>query len=151
MVEIDGGDSFVIQQWDDSASAFIERIEIVGKGTGLTDAGDIKLYDQDGNEIARWDNSVGEWVFTKSVTVDTVSTTADKPVLQLNQADVDEDYFKFVGTSDTNVDRALVDAVNFTTPGSIVGWIKVNVQDDQGTDPIVDGDYYIPFYGAPSA
>lgn len=79
------------------------------------------------------------------------STTGAKPVLTLNQADVDEDYFKFIGTSDTSADRALVDAANFPNPGAIAGWLKVNVQDDQGTNPIADGDYYIPFYSVPTA
>jgi len=84
--------------------------------------------------------------------VDQSSTTAAKPVITLDQADVDEDYFKFIGTSlDASADRALVDAANFTTPGSIVGWLKINVQDDQGTNPITDGDYYIPFYSVPTA
>ncbi len=80
-----------------------------------------------------------------------VAQAAAVPVITVDQADVDEDFFKFIGTSDTNVDRALVDAANFTTPGAIKGWLKINVQDDQGTDPIVDGDYYIPFYAAPTA
>ena len=73
------------------------------------------------------------------------------PVIELTQSDVDEDFFKFTGTSDTSADRALVDAANFTTPGSIVGWLKINVVDDQSTAPITDGDYYIPFYSAPTA
>ena len=73
------------------------------------------------------------------------------PVLCLEQPNVDEDYLKIIGTSDTSVDRALVDAANFTTPGAIVGWLKILVNDDQVTDPITDGDYYIPFYAAPSA
>lgn len=82
--------------------------------------------------------------------VDQSDASAAVPVVTLEQADVDEDFFKFIGTSDTNVDRALVDAVNFPTAGTIKGWIKINVQDDQGTGPIVDGDYYIPFYAAPT-
>lgn len=83
--------------------------------------------------------------------IDQSIVNAAIPVLTLAQADVDEDFFKFIGTSDTNVDRSLVDAADFTTPGSIVGWLKINIQDDQGTNPITDGDYYIPFYTAPSA
>lgn len=79
------------------------------------------------------------------------SVTEAIPVLILNQMNIDEDYLKIIGTSDTSVDRALVDAVNFSTPGSIAGWLKINVQDDQATNPITDGDYYIPFYTAPTA
>lgn len=83
--------------------------------------------------------------------IDQHSTTGARPVILLDQADVDEDYFKFIGTSDTSADRALVDAANFTTPGAIVGWLKINVQDDQSTAPIPDGDYYMPFYAVPTA
>ena len=88
---------------------------------------------------------------TGALDVDQASTSGAVPVITVDQADVDEDFFKFIGTSDTNVDRALVDAADFTTPGAIKGWLKINVQDDQGTDPIIDGDYYIPFYAAPTA
>ena len=102
-------------------------------------------------------SAAGIWVnvpdakITGIVDVDQADTAGAVPVITLDQADVDEDFFKFIGTSDTNVDRALVDAANFTTPGAIVGWLKINLQDDQGTAPIVDGDYYIPFYAAPTA
>jgi hypothetical protein len=97
------------------------------------------------------DTAIGPTAPAARLHVDQDSTSGAKPVITLDQADVDEDYFKFIGTSDTNVDRALVDAADFTTPGSIIGWLKINVQDDQGTNPITDGDYYIPFYDAPSA
>ena len=91
------------------------------------------------------------WVPVAHNVFDQSVTDAAVPVIELTQDDVDEDYFKFTGTSDTSVDRALVDAANFTTPGSIVGWLKIIVVDEQGTNPITDGDYYIPFYSAPSA
>ncbi len=114
--------------------------------------GDISFRKDDGTtESLLWNESDDRWEFTTPVVIDQPSATGAAPVLTLDQADVDEDFFKFIGISDTNVDRALVDAVNFTTPGAIVGWLKVNVQDDQATDPIVDGDYYVPFYAAPSA
>ena len=62
----------------------------------------------------------GTRAMTGALDVDQPSTTGAAPVITLDQADVDEDFFKFTGTSDTNVDRALVDAANFTTPGAIV-------------------------------
>ena len=83
--------------------------------------------------------------------IDQASTTAATPVLLLDQADVDEDYIKIIGISDTSADRALVDAVDFSTIGALKGFLKINVQDDQATNPIVDGDYYIPFYAVPTA
>ena len=93
----------------------------------------------------------GTRAMTGALDVDQASTSGALPVITLDQADVDEDFFKFTGTSDTSADRALVDAVDFSTPGAIVGWLKINVEDVQATDPIVDGDYYIPFYAVPTA
>ncbi len=78
-------------------------------------------------------------------------TSNGQPTLTLEQEDVDEDFISFIGTSDTSADRALVDAANFTTPGAIKGWLKVLVIDEQSSSPIVDGDYYIPFYAVPTA
>ncbi len=133
-------------QVDDSGGTLRNRLLLIGT------SGDVEFYKDDGATLSlQWDESDDRWEFTTPVVIDQLSTTEAAPVLTLDQADVDEDFFQFIGTSDTNVDRALVDAVNFTTPGAIVGWLKVNVQDDQGTDPIVDGDYYVPFYAAPTA
>ncbi len=138
--------SVIRMQTDDSGGTLRNRLLLIGT------SGDVEFYKDDGVTLSlQWDESEDRWEFTTPVVIDQLSTTGAAPVLTLDQADVDEDFFKFIGTSDTNVDRALVDAVNFTTPGAIVGWLKVNVQDDQGTDPIVDGDYYVPFYAAPTA
>ncbi len=122
--------------------------DVLGFSTGGTDRMDIR----NGEVRIKVDLIVGRSA-TPGATlhVDQDSLTGAKPVLLLDQADVDEDYIKIIGTSDTSADRALVDAANFTTPGSIVGWLKIFVQDDQATDPITDGDYYIPFYSVPTA
>lgn len=91
-------------------------------------------------------NTLGRFV------VDQDSATGAKPVLYLDQADIDVVLMSVIGSSeDSTADRTLVDAADMTTPGSIVGWIQVHIQDDQSTNPITDGDYYIPFYAAPSA
>ena len=100
-------------------------------------------------EVELW-NTVPVWVPVAPGVFAKADASA-LPVIELTQADVDEDYIKITGTSDTSADRALVDAANFTTPGSIVGWLKIAVVDEQGTDPITDGDYYIPFYSVPTA
>lgn len=79
------------------------------------------------------------------------SSTAAIPVLELEQTDIDQDMIKFIGTSTTDNSQTLVDAVDLPTAGSIVGWIKVYIQDDQATNPIADGVYYIPFYSTPTS
>lgn len=63
IVEIDGGDSLIIRQRDDSAAAWLERIEIVGKGTTITDEGDMIFYDMDGAQMLRYDQSSDHWQF----------------------------------------------------------------------------------------
>jgi hypothetical protein len=79
------------------------------------------------------------------------STTKAVPVLTLTQTDVSEEFVRFIGTSTTDASQSLVDAANMTTPGAIAGWVKVYVQDDQGTNSITDGVYFVPFYTAPTA
>ena len=116
-----------------------------GGTRGYLNVGDLMVIDVNGDVM------IGGTAPAASLHVDQSSTTGAKPVITLDQADIDEDYFKFIGTSDTTVDRALVDAADFTTPGAIVGWLKINIQDDQATNPITDGDYYLPFYAAPTA
>lgn len=79
------------------------------------------------------------------------SVTGAKPVLWLQQADVDQGFIEFRGTSDTNVTRALVDAADFPTPGAVAGYIMCRITDDAVSGSIPDGFYYLPFYAAPSA
>ncbi len=57
------GDDFTMSQWDDSATAWIDRFTIIGKGTTVTDEGDILFFDVDGAEFARWDQSATRMVF----------------------------------------------------------------------------------------
>ena len=84
--------------------------------------------------------------------VDQLSSTGAIPVLRLDQADIDLEFIRFVGSSqDSQADRSLVDAVDMTTPGALTGWFQIYVEDVQGTNPITDGVYYVPFYAAPSA
>lgn len=84
--------------------------------------------------------------------VDQPSTTGAKPALLLDQADIDLEFIKLVGSSeDGEADRSLVDVADMTTPGALTGWIQVYIEDIQATNPITDGVYYIPFYAAPSA
>jgi len=147
-VKWDGTD-FVLDTATPAAHTIASHSDTTGTGAELdtlTDGSDSdSLHDH-----ATYLKLDGSRPMPGALDVDQASTSGAAPVITLDQADVDEDFFKFVGTSDTNVDRALVDAVDFSTPGAIVGWLKINVQDDQGTNPITDGDYYIPFYAVPT-
>lgn len=84
--------------------------------------------------------------------IDQSSTTGAIPVMIFDQADIDIEFIKFIGSSeDSQADRSLVDVADMTTSGALVGWFQIYVEDIQGTNPITDGVYYVPFYAAPSA
>jgi len=83
--------------------------------------------------------------------VDQASTTGAIPVLTLDQADVSEEFMRLVGASAADDSQSLIDAADMTTPGAIVGWIKVYVEDVAASGAITDGTYFVPFYAAPTA
>lgn len=76
--------------------------------------------------------------------------TGAKPVLLLNQADVSEEFTHFIGESAADASQSLVDAADLTTPGAIVGWTRIFIEDIQSVGPIADGIYFVPFYAAPT-
>jgi len=82
--------------------------------------------------------------------IDQASSTGAVPVLKLDQGDVSEEFIRFVGTSTTDNTQSLIDAADLEDAGAIVGWLKIYVQDDQGTNPITDGVYWVPFYATPT-
>lgn len=139
--------------WSDigSGEKIIEgdtQIECIDAGDGYIS------ITEDGSEIARVTGSnivIGDTTASGTLDVDQSSSSAAIPVLILDQADVDEDMIKFIGTSTIDNSQTLVDAADLTTPGSIVGWIKVYIQDDAASGDITDGVYYIPFYATPTS
>ena len=104
-----------------------------------------------GMYIAGGDLGVGNYMTAAKAHIDQNSATAAKPVLLLDQADVSEPFVKLIGESTTDSSQSLIDAANLATPGAIVGWAKIYVEDVQGTGPITDGVYWVPFYAAPTA
>ena len=76
--------------------------------------------------------------------VDQSASDGAKPVLYLDQADVSEEFIRFVGTAANGVlTQSIVDEGD---QGSETreGWLKVYVQDDG--NQITDQAYYIPIY-----
>ena len=94
---------------------------------------------------------IGQTAPAAQLHVDQSSTTGAVPVLTLDQADVSEEFLRLIGTSAADASQSLVDAADMTTPGSIVGWIRVYIQDDAASGAIVDGYYFVPVYAAPTA
>lgn len=82
--------------------------------------------------------------------VDQAATDGAVPALTLDQADVSEPFIKLIGESTTDNTQSLIDAADLEDAGAIVGWFKVYIEDVQGTNPITDGTYWVPFYATPT-
>lgn len=75
----------------------------------------------------------------------TASTTGALPVITLDQADVDEPFFKVIGdAASATITNNIVAAGDTGGGTSVAGYLKIEVQDDG--NQVADGDYYIPFY-----
>jgi len=83
--------------------------------------------------------------------VDQSAAAGAVPVLTLDQGDVSEEFIRLIGTSAADNSQSLVDAADLTTPGAIVGWYKMYVEDVAGAGDITDAVYYVPFYATPTA
>lgn len=76
--------------------------------------------------------------------IDQASTTAAQPVLILDQADVSEEFIKFIGTAAAaTLTRSIVAEADVST-ATRAGFLKINVQDDGNR--ITDQAYFLPIY-----
>lgn len=76
--------------------------------------------------------------------IDQKSTTGAIPVLLLDQADVSEEFIKFVGAAAAaDVTQSIVDNGDVAT-ATLAGWIRVEVEDVG--NQITDQAYYQPLY-----
>lgn len=86
---------------------------------------------------------------TAQLFVDQDSATGGKPVLALDQADEDYVLVKIIGTAAAaSADRTLVADSDFGTPGALIGWFQIEI-DDVG-NRVADADYWVPFYATPT-
>lgn len=125
----------------------------VGYQAGYSEAGSNKLYLANTSTATpliygEFDNAIVQ--INGKLVVDQLSTSAAVPVLTLDQADVSEEFVKFIGASAADNTQSLADAADLGTPGAIVGWVKVYVEDVAVAGAITDGLYWIPFYATPT-
>jgi hypothetical protein len=94
---------------------------------------------------AEWGGRVGiGTIATGKLHVDQPSTVGAIPVLMLDQADVSEEFIRFVGTAaDNDVTQSLVATADVGV-ATIAGYKRIYVQDDG--NQITDGYFYEPFY-----
>lgn len=78
------------------------------------------------------------------VSITQSNTTAAVPVLTMTQADVSEEFVRYIGTASAGVlTQSIVNNTDANTMTQ-VGWLKIYVRDDG--NQIADGAYYIPFF-----
>lgn len=76
--------------------------------------------------------------------IDQSSTTGAIPVLTVDQADVSEEFIRFIGScTDGDLTGSIVEAADVST-ATIAGYLKVYVQDD--ADVLTDQAYFVPLY-----
>jgi len=81
--------------------------------------------------------------------VDQSNAAGAQPAFVLDQADIDQVLMKIIGTAEAaSANRTLVAAADYATPGALVGWVQVEVQDDGNR--MADADYWIPLYATPT-
>ncbi len=87
---------------------------------------------------------IGTTTDSGQVAIDQSSTTGAEPVLFLDQADVSEEFIRFVGTAASAVlTQSIVDEGDVTT-ATRAGFVKVFVQDDG--NQITDQAYFVPIF-----
>ncbi len=81
----------------------------------------------------------------------TTAAATALPVIHVTQTDVSEEFIRFTGTSADTNSNSIADAANLATPGAIVGWLKIYVEDLKASGAVTDGLYWVPFYATPTA
>lgn len=113
------------------------------------------VFDRAGASVLDIQNAETDvaWKHNAEVTIDQASAAGAVEVLTLDQADIDQNFVKYIGTSSTaTADQSLVNAAHFTTPGAVAGYIQISVQDDSGsTGALADTHYWMPIYATPTA
>lgn len=80
------------------------------------------------------------------------SSTGSKPALTLHQGDVGWEFMRFIGTSASGENaQSLLVSASLPVAGSLVGWLKIYVQDDSSSSPLTTSSYVMPFYTAPTS
>jgi hypothetical protein len=145
------GANFTLTAEDTAGSIVLDEqtFEVEGEGTATrlmklvnaSDAAATLTIDGTSGKVDQDVSTSGTPGFDQS------SASGNKPVLTLDQADVDKELLKLIGTATNGDDTGTVVQAADLSGAAITGYIKVYIQDDG--DVVTDGTYYIPFYSAP--
>jgi len=76
--------------------------------------------------------------------IDQSATDGAKPVITVDQADISEEFIKFIGSAASGVlTQSIVDEGDQGS-ATLAGWLKIYVEDVG--NQVIDGAYHIPFY-----
>jgi hypothetical protein len=93
---------------------------------------------------SRGNVGIGTQEVAAKLHVDQSSTTGALPVLTVDQADVSEEFIRFIGTSaDGVLTQSIVEDADVTT-STPQGWLKIYVQDDG--NELTDQAYFVPIF-----
>ncbi len=141
------GDSFIL--YGTQATNWAAGVDQADSNKFKIEAGGLLTSAADFTITTTGDVGINDVAPGAQLSVDQSSGTGAKPVLTLEQADVDYVLAKIIATAAAaSADRTLVADSDYNTPGALVGWIQIEIQDDGNR--VADGDYYIPFYAAPT-
>jgi hypothetical protein len=135
----------VIELWSNG------NIQLDADGARIANTGGVTLeFDATNN----WLEITGGYVGLGTTTpigmlhIDQSSTTGARPVVTMDQADLDCEYLRLIGTAASpQTGYALVSAGDYLE-SAVQGWFKIYIQDDG--DRITDGYYWVPFHAEPS-
>jgi hypothetical protein len=133
------------------------RVEFIASGSAvaLYSGTDLVVYSDAGSaQKAFWDGAtgaigVGASAITGLVHLEQSSLTGAKPCITLDQADLDREYLRLIGTTASATNSYALLGPEFSSAPDLAGWFRIYVQDDN--DLISDGYFYTPFYVAPTA
>jgi len=119
--------------------------ELTFSGDGaITNYYGVKIDDPNAKNYFAGSVGIGTTSLGAVLSINQSSGTGAKPVLLLDQADVSEEFIRFIGAAASgNLTRSLVAAGDVTT-ATIAGYLRVYVRDDG--NQITDQAYYVPVY-----
>ena len=92
-----------------------------------------------GNTFYRWAG-----IYGMTADLDQSASDGAKPVITVDQADISEEFIKFIGSAANGVlTQSIVDEGDQGS-ATLAGWLKISVEDVG--DQVTDGAYHIPFY-----
>jgi len=111
---------------------------------GLSVKGSLNWAAEDGKSYFYGNVGVGIIAPVAKLHVDQSAADGAKPVITVDQADISEEFIKFIGSAASGVlTQSIVDEGDQGS-ATLAGWLKIYVEDVG--NQVTDGVYHVPFY-----